>query len=66
MPRVRHGYVVRPIKAPKHGRRLYENYRDWYLVKSSASGNNGIIAMNNITLGKEMIGKRVRIKIEEV
>lgn len=43
--------------------------KDYYLIKYSGNGNNGVVdvgANGLITFPMDMVGKRIRIKIEEI
>ena len=42
------------------------NYRDWWLIKHSSDGPNGRMYLHrgNIYVPKELVGKRIRFKIE--
>jgi hypothetical protein len=39
-------------------------HRDWWLVKNTDNPNRGYVPLNNLTLPKEFIGRRVRFKLE--
>jgi hypothetical protein len=41
-------------------------YRDWWLVKTFAKGDYGLVAIKHIVLPKYFVGKRIRLVIEEV
>lgn len=69
------GYLARKTAgfgSPRQGRErrpreVKRNFRDWWIVKHG-SNNAGIIALgdNKISLPPELIGKKVRFKLEEV
>lgn len=44
-----------------HSRRKNDKMRNWFLIKSYHN-----LGYMNLTLPKEYIGKRIRLKIEEV
>ena len=56
------GYVMR--RTTKEGRKTkMKAYRNWWLVKHK-SAISGYIPIGYINLPKEMVGSRVRLKVE--
>lgn len=48
-------------------RRTSKNcYRNWWLVKASTVGYNGVINKLSVNLPKKYVGKRVMIKVEVI
>ena len=39
-------------------------YRNWFFVKHKSSGNKGRIVIGELTLPEELVGKRIRLKLE--
>ena len=60
------GYVIHS----KYARSSHRggNLRNWFLVKYLDNSNKGVISLNGkrITMPAKLIGKRIRIKVEEV
>ncbi|MBU0959697.1 MAG: hypothetical protein KKB31_07160 [Nanoarchaeota archaeon] len=59
-------YVCKTIYGRKTrgvGRRVKKLYRNWFLIKFK--GNNwGQLNTKNITIPEELVGKRIRLKVE--
>ena len=56
-------YVQRTVRAGKNPT-AKSSKRDWWFVRHARTGIKGIISLGEVMLPKEMIGKKVRIKIE--
>jgi hypothetical protein len=40
--------------------------QSWYMVGYSQSGNNGMISVANMYFPKDMIGKKIRLRVEVI
>ena len=63
------GYLIRrPMGSRYRGKITEPVYRDWWFVKYRSQSNSGVIQLGKKTifLPKELIGKKIRIKIEVV
>ena len=65
MTSITEGYISRRTCGSnhqgKHGKKIY---RDWFFVKYNPLGNAGGLHLGTLWLPKELIGKKVRFKME--
>jgi len=47
------------------GKRNKNGYRNWFLIKYGSS-NKGNLNVGHITFQKELVGKRIRLKVEVI
>jgi hypothetical protein len=59
---MRNGYLARYNTYSSRTGPKYRTVRNWWLVKYV--GNSPGIALKNVVLPKELLGKRVRLKVE--
>ena len=59
-------YIVKKEKYEQPYSRSTHKQKDIYLIRNKGNTEQGIINISNIYFPKELVGKRVRIKIEEV
>ncbi len=67
---IREGYVISGTdKLGRAGKTITSRGRSSYLVKRSSSSNSGYVSIGKrgmISFPEEYLGKKIRIKIEEV
>jgi hypothetical protein len=63
--KVKNNYVCRKTGKDDNGRIVY---RDWFLVKNSfaINSNTGVVKLDLVHFPIDMIGKRIRFKIEVI
>ena len=48
------------------GRGDGSDYRDWYLIKYNSTGSGGNLNLGQVYFPKKFIGKKIRIKVEDL
>lgn len=61
------GYLSRRVTgSPRKIKDYYPCFRNWWFVKWNSAGTSGVVQMNNVTLPKRYVGKKIRFKVEVV
>ena len=50
----------------KSGRYMDKDFKNWWLIKFTNNSGCGYLSLGKVVVPKELVGKRVRIKIEEI
>ncbi len=58
----KYGYLERKSKATKIGNGKASK-KSWFLIKWNSAGTSGYISIQPLTIPKEYIGKRIRVKV---
>ena len=61
-------YLCKKIKGRDRGShgKNYEKFRNWFGVRATQSNCGRISCSNEITIPTELVGKRIRLKVEIV